>query len=132
MLLYHLKMPQSILYSFYLFLRTSRLSAILRFWLIVILALYDSMLLLYLSNVQICHMKSIVFLHPLLNLFVCCLSLRTCVERCTIFGGSFRLFALFPHLRKLQKYIRKLSIPQYWLYINPRYLRSSLLHIGHA
>lgn len=36
------------------------------------------MLLLYLSNIQICHMKSIVFLHPFLDLFVCCLSFRTC------------------------------------------------------
>ena len=71
-------MPQSILYSLNLFLQTSRLSAILRFWLIIVLSFYDSMLLLYPSNVQICHMKSIVFLHPFLDLFVCCLNFRTC------------------------------------------------------
>ena len=36
------------------------------------------MLLLYLSNVQICYMKSVLFLHPVLNLLVRSLCFSTC------------------------------------------------------
>jgi hypothetical protein len=36
------------------------------------------MFLFYLSNVQICYMKSIVLLHPFLNFLVCSLRLSTC------------------------------------------------------
>lgn len=36
------------------------------------------MFLLHLSNVQICHMKSIVFMHPFFDFLVCGLCLCTC------------------------------------------------------
>lgn len=76
-LLYHLKMPLSLFNSTNFFLRTSRLSTILRFRLVVILSFYNSMLLLYLSNVQISYMKTIVLLHPILYFFIRSLRLNT-------------------------------------------------------
>ena len=88
LLLNHLKMPQSILYRLNLFLRTSRLSAILRFWLIVIFTLNNPMFLFYLSNVQICYMKSIVLLHPFLDFFVC----SFCFCTCSIYLIQFNLY----------------------------------------
>ena len=36
------------------------------------------MLLLYLSDIKICYMKAVVFLHPFFNFFVCSFSLSTC------------------------------------------------------
>ena len=61
-----------------LFRSSSWLSAILRFRVIVILSFYNSMLLLYLSDIKICYMKSVVLLHPFLYFFVCSLCLCTC------------------------------------------------------
>ena len=67
----HLKMLQRCLNGFCLFLRTSRLPGISRFRLIIVLSLYDPVLPFYLSDIQVRHMKSVLLLHPVLDLFVC-------------------------------------------------------------
>ena len=64
-------MPERILYSFFLFLRTIRLLRILRLWQIIVLPFDDSALTLYLRDVQIRYMEACLFLHILPDLFIC-------------------------------------------------------------
>ena len=72
-LLYHLKILQRIFnrYFFWAF----RLSAILRFWLIIVLSFYNSTLSLYLCNIQIRYLHPIIMLcNILLYLLISSLS----------------------------------------------------------
>ena len=69
--LYHLVIPKSFLNCPCLFLWTSRLFRIRRFRFVIVLPLDDPVLPLYLGNIQVRHMKSVLFLHPLLDLLVC-------------------------------------------------------------
>ena len=75
---YHLKMPHRFLDGFNPHIRSTRLFAVRRFWLVIILSFDDPMLLFNLSNIQIRHMNSVLFLHPVLNLLIGGLSFRTC------------------------------------------------------
>ena len=70
-------MSHGILNRLNLLFRASRLLAICRLRLVIVLPLDDPMYLLNLSNIQIRHMKSILLLHPILDLLVCSLGFRT-------------------------------------------------------
>ena len=71
-------MSHGILNRLNLLFRASRLLAICRLRLVIVLPLDDPMYLLNLRNIQIRHMKSMVFLHPVLNFFIRSLCLSTC------------------------------------------------------
>ena len=66
----HLKMLQSSLYRLDLFLRASRLFRIRRLRPVIVFPLDDPVRPLNLSDIRVCHMESVLFLHPRLNLFV--------------------------------------------------------------
>ena len=59
-------------------LSASRLLAIRRLRLVIVLPLDDPMYLLNLSNIQIRHMKSILLLNPILDLLIRSLSFSAC------------------------------------------------------
>jgi len=71
-------MPHGILNRLNLLFGTSGLLTIRRFRLIIVFPFDDPMLLFHLRNIQIRHMKSMVFLHPVLNFFIRSLCLSTC------------------------------------------------------
>ena len=57
-------MPHGILYRLNLLLRTSRLFTVRRFGFVIILPFYNPMLLFYLSDIEISHAISVLFLYP--------------------------------------------------------------------
>ena len=65
-LLYHLKILQRIFNRYFFFFWAFRLSALLRFWLIIVFSFYNSMLLLYLCNIQIRYLHPIIMLRYVL------------------------------------------------------------------
>ena len=56
---------------FFFLLRSLRRPAVLTFRKIIILPLYDSTFSLGLRNIQVCHMETILFLNPILDLLIC-------------------------------------------------------------
>ncbi len=74
-------MPHGILYRLNLLFRTSRLFTIRRLGLVIVFSLDDPVLLFHLGNIQICHMKSVLLLHPILDLLVCSLGLASALVR---------------------------------------------------
>ena len=77
-MLNHLKMLHCILNCFRFLFCTSRLPTVLRLCFVIILSLVNPMLLLYLGNIEIRHVKSVLFLHPITYLSISCLCLCTC------------------------------------------------------
>ena len=71
-------MSHGILNRLNLLFRASRLLAIRRLRLVIVLPLDDPMYLLNLSNIQIRHMKSILLLNPILDLLIRSLSFSAC------------------------------------------------------
>ena len=68
---HHLEMQESINDRFFFLLRSLRRPAVLTFRKIIILPLYDSTFSLGLRNIQVCHMETVLLLHPRLNLLIC-------------------------------------------------------------
>ena len=70
-----LKILQHLFNRYFFFFWAFQLSAILKFWLIIVLSFYNSMLLLYLCNIQIRYLHPIIMLcHILLYLLISSLS----------------------------------------------------------
>ena len=66
-----LKIQESIYDRLFLLLWSIWRPAVLTFRKIIILPLYDSTFSLGLRNIQVCHMETVLLLHPRLNLLIC-------------------------------------------------------------
>ena len=64
-------------YRVFLFFRTARLLGIWGFRLIIILTFDDPVLSFYLGDIQVCHMETVLLLHPILDLLICSPLLET-------------------------------------------------------
>lgn len=67
----HLKMSERLYDHIFLFLRCLRRPAVLTLRQVIVLPLNDPAFPLCLRDIQMCHMESILLLHPHLDLFVC-------------------------------------------------------------
>ena len=65
-------MPEGINNSLFLFFRCARRFTVLALGEIIVDTLCDTTFPLRLRDIQVRHMESVLFLHPLLDLFVCC------------------------------------------------------------
>ena len=68
---HHLKMQESINYRLFLLLWSIWRPAVLTLWQIIVLPLDDPTFLFCLRDIQVCHMKAVLFLYPLLDLLIC-------------------------------------------------------------
>ena len=64
-------MPERLYDRLFLFLRCFRRPAVLTFRQIIVLPFDDPTLPFGLRNIQVCHMETILFLHPRLDLLIC-------------------------------------------------------------
>ena len=70
-------MSHSILYRLNLLFRTTVLLTVGRLGLVVVLAVYDTMLLLHLRNIEISHPVPILFFYPVPYGVICCTLLKS-------------------------------------------------------
>ena len=89
-------MQESINYRLFLLLWSIWRPAVLTLWQIIVLPLDDPTFLFCLRDIQVCHMKAVLFLYPLLDLLICSTLLK---------AGHIHVFEREFHSDILSRYI---------------------------